>query len=174
MGISSLIYDSWKMECQFRKYDGMLPMLEVVNLKGKVLDVGIGSALFEEYLRGKGIILDVVGIDEDPIMLKTAAKKGYNAVAGSAERLPFEDNEFDFVVCLDTLHATEARRAINEMKRVLKPRGHILLSKFCNVFNKAQAMEELEELAYGMQLISKKVVGRSDDELSAALLCRKE
>ena len=162
------------MECQFRKYDGMLPMLEGVNLRGKVLDVGIGSALFEEYLRGKGIILDVVGIDEDPVMLKTAMQKGYKAISARAERLPFEDGQFDFVVCLDTLHATEARKAIAEMRRVLKPRGHILLSKFCNVFNKGQALEELQELAYGLSIVHKKVVGRSDDELSATILCRKD
>ncbi|MFC2175077.1 class I SAM-dependent methyltransferase [archaeon] len=173
MGISSLIYDSWKMECQFRKYDGMLPMLEGVNLRGKVLDVGIGTALFEEFLRGKGVILDVVGIDEDPTMLKTAIKKGYNTIHCTAEKLPFEDDSFDFVVCLDTLHATQARRAVSEMRRVLKPRGHVLISKFCNVFNKAQALEELIELSYGLDVISQKIVGRSDDELSAVILCRK-
>ncbi len=173
MGISSLIYDSWKKEVQFKKYEGMLPMLEGVNLRGKVLDVGIGTALFEEFLKGKGIALDVIGIDPDLTMLNEAKKRGYNVSMGTAEKLPFEDSSFDFVVCLDAIHATQERKALSEMTRVLRPGGHLLLSRFCNVFNKNQMMDDLLELVTDLEMTNKAIVGRSDDELSAVVVCRK-
>jgi len=173
VGISSLIYDSWKKDTQFKKYDGIMPMLEGVDLRGKVLDVGIGTGLFEEYLRARGIKLDVTGIDPDPIMLEKALARGYRAVTGAAESLPFGDSAFDFVLCLDTIHVTDATKAVAEMKRVLKPGGAMLVAAFCNTFTKQSTMSDLESLLAGMEVVSKGFVGRSDDEMSAVLVCRK-
>lgn len=171
MNISSLIYDSWKRDCQLAKYRGMLPMLGGIG--GKVLDVGIGTALFEEFLAQNGVKIDVVGIDPDPKMLEKAMARGYTAVQGIAECLPFENESFDWAICIDTLHNADGAKALAEMRRVLKPGGHILISLFCNTFNSGKAMAELEALVSGLALLDKRVVGNANDELSAAALCRK-
>ena len=48
--------------------------------------------------------------------------KGVQYVNGSALKLPFEDNSFDFVFCNGVLHhTTDPIKGIKEMYRVLKP-----------------------------------------------------
>ncbi len=173
MGISSAIYDSWKRDSQFAKYKGMLSMLAGVPV-GKVLDVGIGTALFEEFLCSKGIAFDAVGIEPNPVMAEKARRKGYTVVIAFAESLPFEDSTFDFVLCTDVLHLSkDPAKAVAEMHRVLKPGGHMLISMFCNTFTKGEAMAGLERLVSGWDVVQKGIVGRPDAELSAVVLCRK-
>jgi ubiquinone/menaquinone biosynthesis C-methylase UbiE len=48
---------------------------------------------------------------------------------GDAHALPFVDGAFDVVLCTEVLeHLTEPQRAIDEMFRVLKPGGELLLT----------------------------------------------
>jgi ubiquinone/menaquinone biosynthesis C-methylase UbiE len=50
-------------------------------------------------------------------------------VVGSVYELPFEDGEFDMVLCMVVMeHLEDPKQAILEMKRVLKPHGKILVS----------------------------------------------
>jgi len=50
-------------------------------------------------------------------------------VVGSVYDLPFEDNEFDIVLCMVVMeHLEDPQRAIKEMKRVLKVGGKVLVS----------------------------------------------
>jgi ubiquinone/menaquinone biosynthesis C-methylase UbiE len=47
---------------------------------------------------------------------------------GDAQELPFPDASFDTVVCtLSLCNIPDYRRAVEEMKRVLRPRGRLLL-----------------------------------------------
>src|SRR3712207_3216579 len=47
---------------------------------------------------------------------------------GDAQRLPFADESFDTVVCtLSLCNIPDDRRAVAEMKRVLRPGGRLLL-----------------------------------------------
>jgi ubiquinone/menaquinone biosynthesis C-methylase UbiE len=93
---------------------------------GKVLDIGCGtgphisSALSENS----------VGIDISLQMLSKAKKKGCkNLVQGRAEQLPFPDNSFDTILCMFTvLNLCDSEIAVEEMKRVLKINGRILIS----------------------------------------------
>jgi ubiquinone/menaquinone biosynthesis C-methylase UbiE len=176
MGISSLIYDSWMKERQYKKYDGIYSMLQghPPDLKGSVLDVGIGTGLFEDYMKGKGIEMRVQGVDVDSHMMEEAKRKGYNVQYGSADNLQFKDSTFDFVICIDSLHKVkEPYRAVDEIHRVLKPDKYALLAMFCNTLNKREVMTKLETLVEGsFDILEKRIVGRSDDELSAAILVR--
>jgi ubiquinone/menaquinone biosynthesis C-methylase UbiE len=174
MGISSLVYDSWMKEIQFRKFEGILPMLSHVPPKAKAVDVGIGTGLFEEFLANKGVYLEVKGVEIDPKMLEEARKKGFDVVTASAEQLPFDESSFDLTVCLDVLHATNAERAMNELVRVTRPRGFLLISMVCNVFNKNEISARLAGLTEGLEVVEKKFVGHADRELSLAMLCRRK
>ena len=50
-------------------------------------------------------------------------------VVGSVYELPFQEGEFDMVLCMVVMeHLEDPKQAILEMKRVLKPRGKILVS----------------------------------------------
>lgn len=55
--------------------------------------------------------------------------EGMVDVIGNAHSLPFADNSMDLVLCTDTLqYVPDAAAAVEEMRRVLKPKGVLLLS----------------------------------------------
>jgi SAM-dependent methyltransferase len=95
-----------------------------------VLDVGCGTGRWvRHYL---GIMLNPIGVDATPSMLRLAAERGTTAplVAGEAGRLPFSDAAFDLVSDITvTQHIPSALQpeAISEMVRVLRPGGRLIL-----------------------------------------------
>jgi ubiquinone/menaquinone biosynthesis C-methylase UbiE len=98
---------------------------------GEVLEVAVGTGRnFTFYPAG----VRLTGIDLSPAMLEIARKKadelGFDAdlMEGNAQDLPFPDASFDTVVCtLSLCNIPDDRRAIAEMKRVLRPGGSLLL-----------------------------------------------
>ena len=54
-----------------------------------------------------------------------------NVQQGNAEKLPFEDNTFDFISSSGVLHHTpDMQKAVNEAWRVLKPGGEAIISVY--------------------------------------------
>lgn len=105
-----------------RVVDGLPPGL-------RALDVGCGV----------GHILNIhpasfvkVGVDYSAPSLELARRRLDEKTAlvnASAGRLPFEDNAFDLVTCLEVLeHLADDGEAVNEISRVLKPGGHLIAS----------------------------------------------
>ena len=99
--------------------------------RGLVLEIGVGSGL-NLPLYG-GAVERVVGLDPSPELLARAARvavKGdvaVHLVRGSAEAIPLPDRSVDAVVTTWTLCSIpDARRALGEMRRVLKPGGVLL------------------------------------------------
>ncbi|MFA6022610.1 MAG: class I SAM-dependent methyltransferase [Candidatus Pacearchaeota archaeon] len=99
----------------------------------KVLDLGCGSG--RNFYKIKGVIY---GVDFSAEMLKlaekNAKKQGIKAVFNKAKtsKLPFEDNFFDKALFIATLHCVEGekerKKSIQELYRVLKPRGKALIT----------------------------------------------
>lgn len=51
-----------------------------------------------------------------------------NAVVANVEKLPFENNFFDNIICVGSvINYCDSFRAISELSRVLKPSGHLIL-----------------------------------------------
>jgi ubiquinone/menaquinone biosynthesis C-methylase UbiE len=105
---------------------------------GRVLDVGTGPGFVAiavaKLLQGSGC--EVVGLDLSRAMLtlaaENAAKAGLDGMLtwreGDARAMPFDDGEFDFVVCNDSLHHWEYPPAIfDEIARVLKDDGQCIV-----------------------------------------------
>ena len=83
----------------------------------KVLDVGCGIGFVSQLYPN----FDIVGIDISDGML---LQNPYQHLKAPAEKIPFPDNHFDFVVCRSLLHhLEEPLRGLREMQRVLKPGG---------------------------------------------------
>lgn len=99
-----------------------------------VLDVGCGTGSHLLLYQQAGC--EVYGIDMSPGMLKVAREKlGETAELhlGDASNSPFSDAQFDLISTTLTLHEMSPAMRIsvlNEMKRILKPDGHILLIDF--------------------------------------------
>ncbi|QDH20792.1 class I SAM-dependent methyltransferase [Saccharibacillus brassicae] len=100
----------------------------------KVLDAGCGtgygSLLMSQYADS------VVGIDisEESVewcKQKYVAQKNLSFVLGSLEELPFADEEFDCIICLEVIeHVDQAiqKRFLEEAKRVLSKNGILIIS----------------------------------------------
>lgn len=99
---------------------------------GDVLEVAVGTGLnlgwYAEDVR-------LTGIDLSPAMLAHARSRvdsvrcAVELRTGNAQALDFPDGSFDAVVCTFSLCAVpDDRGAIQEMRRVLKPGGSLLLA----------------------------------------------
>jgi ubiquinone/menaquinone biosynthesis C-methylase UbiE len=105
-----------------------------------VLDVGCGTgSLAIATKRRVGERGQVSGIDASPEMIARAASKAANAgidvsfKTAVAEALPFADATFDAALSTLMLHhlPRKVRRAcLSEIRRVLKPRGRLLVVDF--------------------------------------------
>ena len=63
------------------------------------------------------------------VSLEKTLSRGLVDIIGTAERLPFFDDRFDVVICTDTLqYIPNPALAIEEMHRVLRPKGKLFLS----------------------------------------------
>jgi ubiquinone/menaquinone biosynthesis C-methylase UbiE len=98
---------------------------------GQALEVAIGTGRnLPFYPRG----IQLTGIDFSPAMLEIArdraAELGVNValIEGDAQHLPFADRRFDTLVCTLALSSIpDPAAAINEMHRVLRPGGQLLV-----------------------------------------------
>ena len=96
-----------------------------------VLDVGCGTGTLLDLYQQTGC--RVFGIDASPAMLEVArGKLGHNADLrlGAATRMPYANGRFDLVTIVLALHempASDRSAVLNEVKRVMKNDGRILL-----------------------------------------------
>lgn len=71
----------------------------------------------------------VVGVDISKEMVENCQNMGLPANCNSITELPFENDSFDLILCLDVLeHLENDLAALEELKRVLRPGGLIILS----------------------------------------------
>jgi SAM-dependent methyltransferase len=116
------IFDQWAIELSQEVKEG-----------DYVLDVGCGTGVVARYVvEHVGPYGFVVGLDTDPEMLAVAKKTvtgKFECREADATEMPFENDSFDVVLCQQGLQfIPEKQTAVNEMYRVLKPAGTLLIS----------------------------------------------
>jgi ubiquinone/menaquinone biosynthesis C-methylase UbiE len=102
----------------------------VEGLRGRVLEVGAGTgASFPHY---PADVSELVAVEPEPYLRGLAAEAARRAsvpvtvVDGHADDLPFEDGAFDaVVVSLVLCCVPDQRRALTEIRRVLRPEGEL-------------------------------------------------
>lgn len=99
----------------------------------RILDVGCGAGVTDLKLAEKGY--DVSGVDIAPNMIRRAqAEAQRRNVAcdfkvGVVENLPYPDKYYDVLLALGLLgNILDDQPALNEMTRVLKPGGRLILT----------------------------------------------
>jgi SAM-dependent methyltransferase len=110
--------------------DGMYDAIEAVtgSFDGlAVLDLAAGTGLQNRALARRGARL--VAVDPDVGMLRRlrARSPGVPAVVGRGEAIPLRDATVDLVVCATAWHWLHAADALAEIRRVLRPGGHLAL-----------------------------------------------
>ena len=93
----------------------------------RVLDLAGGTGQTATSLEA----YDVTVLDASLEMLRRARWKGFPVVCGDATRLPLPGGSFDGVVVTDALHHVgNARAAVREAARVLRPGGVLVAREF--------------------------------------------
>jgi SAM-dependent methyltransferase len=128
----ALFYDlPWVQRAVYRApHDAVLRQLRGNDLRA-VLDVGCGTGQLAARIRSEIPATWMVGCDFSGGMLRQARARdrGVSWVQGDAGRLPFGDATFDAVVSTEAFHWFPDRRAaLEELRRVLRPGGRLLLA----------------------------------------------
>src|SRR5947209_14312068 len=93
----------------------------------EILDAGCGSGRTLQELVDYGT---VHGIELDPDAAAHARGRDCGEVReGRLEELPWPDDRFDLITCLDVIeHTPDDRVTLRELRRVCKPGGHLLVT----------------------------------------------
>jgi SAM-dependent methyltransferase len=110
---------------------------------GRVLDVGCAKGFLVHDLRTVAG-LDAVGVDVSEYAIEHVMEEArpYVSVANAVE-LPFEDDEFELVLSINTLHnlrLPDLERALLEIERVGTGRAYIVLDGYRNEREKVNLM----------------------------------
>jgi len=93
----------------------------------RVLDVGCGKGRFARVLKERNPEAEVWGLDISEEMLQFVPA-GIQTKAGSMTELPFADSTFDCAYATESLeHAVDIGRAVDEICRVVRPGGKIVI-----------------------------------------------
>ncbi len=104
--------------------------------ESRILDVGCGMAhlLYEFTQVVPGVT--VQGLDISEYAIQHAKEEVRDQlILGKAQELPFEDNSFDLVISLTTLHnlkVFDLKKAVREIERVSKRNSYIVVESFRN------------------------------------------
>lgn len=98
----------------------------------KILDAGCGTGALVKKLERFG---HVSGIDNNKTAVSLCKRRDLDVSLGSITNLRFKNNVFDIVTCMDVLVCKEVKtdiKALNEIFRVLKPGGLIIIRVSAN------------------------------------------
>jgi arsenite methyltransferase len=139
----------WSKVIKVKERDAILDQIEWRGDE-KVLDVGCGRGLMlvgaaKRLTSGRAVGADIwQAVDQSgnrpEAALENARREGVadriEVMTGDARALPFPDQSFDIVVSHWVIHnlpsEAERDRALEEMERVLRPGGHLVLADIEN------------------------------------------
>lgn len=99
----------------------------------RILDLGGGRGLLSYAMQARGYRVTLCEISRSPVCGLQALmgrRRGFGAVCGNAEKLPFGSGSFDLVICKKVLHhLEEPYLVLVEVHRVLRPGGAVIAYK---------------------------------------------
>ena len=129
--------------------------IEAMQLKSNeaILEIGFGNGKFFDKLFSTAANLKISGIDFSPEMVKEAARNNPKTTSngtlslklGSSDSIPFPDNSFDKIFCINVIYFWQNPTAhLQEIYRVLKPGG-----KFYTSFRSKDTILQMPFANYG-------------------------
>jgi len=108
-----------------------------LNDNDSILEIGFGNGKFFDELFSKANNLTISGLDFSSEMLKEASANNQSSInsgqlslkMGSSDKIPFPDNSFDKVFCINVIYFWEQPSDhLREIYRVLNPGGKFYTS----------------------------------------------
>lgn len=102
-------------------------------VKDEILDIGSADGTFTEVITNQSGAKKAIGIDILESSVKYANQrfkkdKRIEFLVADVHRLPFKNNRFEAVFCLEALeHVFDLQKVLSEIKRVLKPGGYLVV-----------------------------------------------
>jgi ubiquinone/menaquinone biosynthesis C-methylase UbiE len=94
----------------------------------RIVDIGCGEGITLEKLVKLYPGKQVIGIDSEPENIDICQKHGLTVQYGTVYNLPFEAGSVDCVLFFEVIeHLNEPEKALEEIYRVLKPGGRLIL-----------------------------------------------
>ena len=126
-------YSKYPREC----YPFVLNAINNIHFN-KVLDLGCGTGVILKGISSINSDVELFGLDLSENMIAKATQRlGTTATlsVGDAENLPYADNTFDLVCCVESFHHyPNPKKALSEINRVLKNGGLFL---FCDTWTRS-------------------------------------
>jgi SAM-dependent methyltransferase len=95
-------------------------------LQGRVLEDGCGVGMYVQQLQR--LAGEVIGLEYDLEHCRAAKGRAEEVINAAGENLPFPDASFDLILSHEVLeHVRDDRQAVEEMMRVLRPGGRLLV-----------------------------------------------
>lgn len=105
--------------------NSIVEKLRTPNSELRILDVGCGTGANIEMLSQYG---EAEGVDVSDDALEFCRRKGLKVQKGLAEKLPYEDENFDLTTALDVIeHLDDDVAGLKEMYRVTRTGGYSLI-----------------------------------------------
>lgn len=152
------IYSDWAKDYDRDTVDGMgyvgpalvaEALLERVPTGARVLDAGCGTGLAGAELAARGFT-HIDGIDVSPDMLKVADDKNvYRSLAEADMTAPLtlQDDAYDAAVCVGVFtNGHVGPEALDELARVVRPDGTIVVTVHENVWSRDGYPDHIEAL----------------------------
>ena len=112
---------------RYRPWSCVERFLGEIESGSKVADIGCGNGKNMQYRTD----CDFKGCDFSQNLVDICKEKGLNVVFGDILNVPFEDETFDYTICVAVLHhlfsKKNQRQAILELKRITKKNGKIFI-----------------------------------------------
>ena len=104
--------------------------------KSKILDIGCGKGFMLYDFKRKLKDISVTGLDISQYAINNSIEDlKSDLIVGNAKNLPFQDNSFDLVISITTIHNLEnndLRNSLNEITRVTKKNSFITVDAYRN------------------------------------------
>lgn len=119
---------------KFEDYERNLALFKffpVTNKREKVADIAGGAGIVGSWLEERGYDVSLVEFSDEAIKKskERGIKKIFQNKIEGVRSLPFEDNFFDIVFFGDIIeHLFDPESALSEIKRILKPKGKLIMS----------------------------------------------
>lgn len=132
---------------------------EILPKKGKILD--LMSSYQSHIPKSENLEVIGIGLNEEEMRQNPILNSFFIHDLNKSPYLPFSNEEFDAIVCdLSIEYVTRPFELINELKRILKPRGSLTFS-FSNRYFPDKViklwidLQEFERMGYVLELLLK-------------------